>query len=121
MANGSRAGRNRTIVLSPQEKSLYASRLLHLNGCVSADAINNATINQDIFHVLPLLPDQLIDLLFIDPPYNLSKSFNGTAFKQRGLDEYASWFDSLISQCIRLLKPNASIYICGDWRSSAAI
>ncbi len=106
---------------SPQEKSLYASRLLHLDGSVPKDALNNVTLNQDIFHVLPLLPDQCIDLLFIDPPYNLTKSFNGTVFQQRGLDEYASWFDSLIKQFIRLLKPYASLYVCGDWRSSAAI
>jgi site-specific DNA-methyltransferase (adenine-specific) len=121
MASSIRAERNRTIVLSTQEKDLYSSRLLRLDKAESVDTIKNTTINQDIFHVLPLLPDQCIDLLFIDPPYNITKSFNGTVFRKRGLDEYASWFDSFIGQIVRLLKPTASIYVCGDWRSSAAI
>jgi len=59
--------------------------------------------------------------MFADPPYNLTKSFNDRRFKQTSIDEYAEWLDSWLSQTIRLLKPTASVYICGDWRSSAAI
>src|SRR5437764_4774325 len=113
--------RQRKNTLSPEEKPFYSSRLLHLNKPTSIDTITNTTINQDIFEVLPLLPEQFIDLLFIDPPYNITKSFNGKLFKQKELDEYAAWFDSFISLLVRLLKPTASIYVCGDWRSSAAI
>ncbi len=112
---------NRSIVLSTQEKLLYLSRLLRLDKPVPVEIINNTTINQDIFHLLPHLPDHCIDLLFIDPPYNITKSFNGIVFRKRGLDEYAAWFDSFIGQIVRLLKPTSSIYICADWRSSAAI
>jgi site-specific DNA-methyltransferase (adenine-specific) len=118
MAKGKR---NRSIVLSTQEKLLYLSRLQRLDKPVPVEIINNTTINQDIFHLLPHLPDQCVDLLFIDPPYNITKSFNGTVFRKRGLDEYAAWFDPFIGQIVRLLKPTSSIYICADWRSSAAI
>jgi site-specific DNA-methyltransferase (adenine-specific) len=100
---------------------MYRSSLLRLGQPVPVDIITNTTINQDIFHLLPLLPDQCIDLLFIDPPYNITKSFNNTVFRKRGLDEYTSWFASFIAQFTRLLKPTASIYVCADWRSSAAI
>lgn len=31
------------------------------------------------------------------------------------------WIDSWLRKMIRLLKPTASIYVCGDWRSSTAI
>lgn len=119
--NRNRGERNRSIVLSTQEKLLYISRLLRLDKPVPVEIINNTTINQDIFHLVPHLPDQCIDLLFIDPPYNITKSFNGTVFRKRGLDEYAAWFDSFIGQIVRLLKPTSSIYICADWRSSTAI
>jgi len=123
MAKGNldRGERNRSIVLSTQEMQIYRSRLLRLDKPVPIDIITNTTINQDIFHLLPLLPDHSIDLLFIDPPYNITKSFNSTVFRKRGLDEYASWFTSFIAQFSRLLKPTASIYVCADWRSSAAI
>lgn len=121
MTDSLRAGRNRTITLSTQEIATYFPRLLHINEAISASEIVNRTIHQDIFDVPPLLPEHFVDLLFIDPPYNITKSFNGTVFKQRGLDDYAMWLDSVMNHLIRLLKPTASIYVCGDWRSSAAI
>ena len=31
------------------------------------------------------------------------------------------WLESWLPKMIRLLKPGASVYICGDWRSSTAI
>ncbi|MGI8655976.1 MAG: DNA-methyltransferase [Pyrinomonadaceae bacterium] len=79
------------------------------------------TICQDVFDVLQNLPDKFIDLLFADPPYNLSKSFNEHRFQQTSLDKYEEWLDSWLCKTLRLLKPTASVYICGDWRSSAAI
>ena len=121
MTASPRAERNRTIVLSPQERQQYLSRLRRLDAPTSLSALKNSTIHQDIFTVLPLLEEPSIDLLFIDPPYNITKSFNGRVFKQKDLDDYAAWFDSLLKSCVRLLKPTASIYICGDWRSSKDI
>lgn len=121
MLDGIRAERNRTIALSSQEKEAYRSRLRYLDAPINVDAVENSTICQDIDSILPLLPDGFVDLLFIDPPYNLTKSFNGKVFQQKGLEEYAQWLDSLMRQFVRLLKPTASIYVCGDWRSSAAI
>lgn len=74
-----------------------------------------------MFEALQHLPDCAVDLLFADPPYNLAKSFNRWRFRQTSVDTYEAWLDSWIAQTVRLLKPAASIYICGDWRSSAAI
>ena len=116
-----RAPRNRTITLSDKEKENYRSKLLKINGSVSLKQILNRVINQDIFRVVEFLPSQFIDLLFIDPPYNLAKTFNTRSFKQMSVEQYMEWVDSWLQKMIRLLKPTASIYICGDWRSSSAI
>lgn len=121
MVEAFRAGRNRTITLSLEERQKYSSRLLQLHAVTSLEEIKNTTLHQDVFTALPLLKDQLIDLLFIDPPYNLTKSFHGRVFKQRDLDEYAEWFDSVVKLLHPLLSPHASIYVCGDWHSSAAL
>jgi site-specific DNA-methyltransferase (adenine-specific) len=121
MTTSLRAERNRTIVLSSEEKQHYLSRLRQLTTATPASALKNSTIHQDVFTVLPLIEEPSIDMLFIDPPYNITKSFNGRVFRQRDLDDYASWFDALLKSCMRLLKPTASIYVCGDWHSSAAI
>ncbi len=116
-----RAPRNRTITLSSSERQLYRSRLLHLSDSVTLDEVVNKTIHQDLFEVLDWLPEKSIDLLFADPPYNLEKSFNGRSFSQLPLSDYENWLDSWISKVVRVLKPTASIYVCGDWRSSTAI
>jgi len=95
--------------------------LLKLTSPVSLAQIENKTINQDVFEAIDYLPDRFVDLLFADPPYNLNKTFNQTAFKAMESEQYAQWLDSWIKKVVRLLKPNASVYICGDWKSSSLV
>jgi site-specific DNA-methyltransferase (adenine-specific) len=83
--------------------------------------VTEALICGDAFSVLPKLPKQSIDLLFADPPYNLNKSFGSERFREKEHSEYATWLHSWLKLCVPLLKNTASIYICGDWRSSAVI
>ncbi len=116
-----RAPRNRTITISADEISWYSKNLFRLLGYTQPQDIENRTINQDLFEILDWLPDAFVDLLFIDPPYNLTKSFNNTHFQQRPLDEYTEWFESWFPRLLRILKPTASIYICADWQSSSAV
>jgi site-specific DNA-methyltransferase (adenine-specific) len=117
----SRAPRNRTVTLTPQEREIYRKRLLPLSGEMSVADIENKTIRQDLFEVLDWLPSSFVDLLFVDPPYNLTKSFNGEIFKERPIEEYRAWLESWFPKLLRTLKPTGSVYICGDWRSSSAI
>jgi site-specific DNA-methyltransferase (adenine-specific) len=116
-----KAPRNRTITLSTKEKVFYQQRLHKLSGKVQASDLENTTINQDLFEILDWLPTGFVDLLFIDPPYNLTKSFNGSLFRERSIEEYQQWFQSWFPKLVATLKPTASVYICGDWRSSSAI
>lgn len=116
-----RAPRNRTITLSDGDISHLKKRLVKINKPVSIKEIENKTIHQDIFQTLDYLPDSFVDLVFVDPPYNLNKTFNATSFKEMESEKYEQWLDSWVSKLIRILKPHASIYICGDWKSSGAI
>lgn len=116
-----RAPRNRTLNLTDAERKTYRARLLRLSKPASLDAVVNRTLCGDIFTVLDYLPANSVDLLFADPPYNLAKSFNQRAFAQLPLAEYETWLETWLVKLPRLLKPTASVYICGDWRSSAAI
>jgi site-specific DNA-methyltransferase (adenine-specific) len=117
----SRAPRNRTLTLSTEELEHYQQRLLKLEGTVEVEAVLNQTINQDLLEVLDKFPTSFVDLLFIDPPYNLTKTFGETEFKERSLSAYQEWLESWLPQLLKTLKPTASVYICGDWHSSAAI
>ena len=110
-----RSKRNRTIVLTEAEREKYREELAKVDSSVSLGQIWNKEINQDVFEVLDLLPSGFVDLLFVDPPYNLTKTFNGRSFKQKSIDQYAEWMDSWLRKITRLLKPTASVYLCGDW------
>lgn len=121
MADKKRAARNRTIVLADDDVVKYSKRLVRLSEPVELKDILNRTINQDIFEVLPFLPDSFVDLMIIDPPYNLNKDFNGRRFTSMSVDQYSEWVDKWLSQLIRLLKPTATVYICSDWRSSTSV
>jgi site-specific DNA-methyltransferase (adenine-specific) len=116
-----RAPRNRTIILEEEEKTKYIPRLLQLCKPAILQQVINRTINQDLFQVLDFLPKQSIDLLLIDPPYNLSKTFNSSRFKKQDLNTYTDWLDSCLAGLEGMLKPTASIYICCDWQSSPAV
>ena len=120
-SNGKRAPLNRTLTLSASELTRYSSSLTKLEAPASIENVRDKFFCQDVFTAFPFLPEQSVDLMFADPPYNLTKSFNDRRFKKKSIDEYAEWLDSWLAQTVRVLKPTASIYICGDWRCSAAI
>lgn len=117
-----RASRNRTIALSSEEFNLYQKKLLNLSSPVTVQQIQNRTINQNLFEILAWLPQQSVDLLFLDPPYNLTKTFSPeNSFQQRTIAQYQEWLETWFPHLVKVLKPTASVYICGDWRSAAAI
>lgn len=117
--NKPKAQRNRTITLTDEEIKLYQKNLVYLTDPV--EVISDKTIHQDTFEALKFLPENSFDLFFSDPPYNLNKKFGEAKFQETSIDEYEIWLDSWLSQTVKLLKPTASVYICGDWRSSSAI
>ena len=109
------------MTLSEEEIALYKPGLVTLESPASVDQVQDKIVCNDVFCVIRNLPDASVDLMFADPPYNLNKSFNDRQFRKTSLAEYSEWLDSWLSQTVRILKPTASVYICGDWRCSAAI
>ena len=72
------------------------------------------------FDVLDQLPEQFADLLILDPPYNLDKQFADRKFGRRSHDEYLQYLESWFPRLLKVLRPHASVYLCGDWQCSAA-
>jgi len=62
MTDITRAGRNRTIELSEQEKQYYLARLLSIDTLTAVKTLKNTTVNQDTFTALPLLIHRIISL-----------------------------------------------------------
>lgn len=121
MEKKERAANNRTLTLESEEIEGLKSRLLTESNISAETDIVNRTLNGDILKMLEFVPDGFADLIIIDPPYNLSKNFNGMKFasrSQEGYDEYlATWFPAVCKK----LKSNGSLYICGDWKCTSSL
>ena len=102
-----RAGRNRTLVVTEDEKRILSQKLINLSeySKVEKNDILDKTILGDLLEVIDKIPNEIADLIIIDPPYNLSKDFNGYKFKSLSNEEYlkylCSWFPKVASK----LKP----------------
>lgn len=116
-----KADRNKTIDITVEEGRHYLDRCIKLSEQQSLDEIIDKTINGDTFEVLSLLPKNCVDLLIVDPPYNLDKNYNGNKFKKTSDDLYEEYTEKWISLVKPLLKENATIYVCCDWKSSIII
>lgn len=121
MSGKRRAPRNRTLTLDEGEISTLSSRLMSIAAPVAFEDVGDRILNQNLFELLDWLPAQCADVLFLDPPYNLTKSFNGHTFKERSNEAYYHWLESWFPQLLRTLKPTGTVYICGDWKSSGAL
>jgi len=116
-----KAPRNRTLTLTDEDKFNYSYKLLALSEPVKIEDVLNKTINQDLLEIASFLPSNFVDLLIVDPPYNLNKSFNGTSFKKTNFDEYEDYTRNWLEKIFHTLKPDASVYVCSDWETSLSI
>ena len=118
-----RAGRNRTLVLTDEDKTKLREKLItdKTNLLNHKFEYLDKTINADLLTVLPLLPDEFADLIIIDPPYNLTKNFGGKVFNERKDSAYEEYLETWFSSVCKKLKSNGSLYLCVDWKCTAAL
>jgi site-specific DNA-methyltransferase (adenine-specific) len=117
----SRSPRNKTLSLSISEKREILKRSKHVDFQAKESDLKNSIIHQDLFDVIKFLPDNFVDLMVVDPPYNLTKIYGNTKFNKAKKENYVDWFESWINEVRRCLKPNASLYVCSDWQTSSLI
>jgi len=113
--------RNKTIDISIEDGKEYLDLCLKIEHKARIEDIKDRIIIGDTFKVMGLLPKDFVDLLIVDPPYNLRKDYHGNVFKKTNRDEYRKFTVSWIEKVLPLLKKNASVYVCCDWESSMVI
>jgi site-specific DNA-methyltransferase (adenine-specific) len=117
-----RAPRNRTLTLSDNERKIFRKHIFYPNSeSLSPLAITNKTICADLFSILGKLPNSFVDVLIIDPPYNLDKDFHGIKFSKMDDAAYLEYLRSWFPRILNTLKPNGSVYLCGEWKSSSCL
>ena len=111
--------RNRTIVIYDDEReSLRRDIVFEIKPGMVFD---NKTICGDLIDILRLMPDGYADLIVLDPPYNLTKDFNSVRFSAMKEKEYEDYLRSWFGLVCGKLKPSGSVYLCGDWKSTASL
>lgn|SRR5579883_3090017 len=115
-----RAPRNRTQEVREVEAKALRERLLSVEG-LKSESILGRTVLGDCFRAFDVLPRAIVDLLVLDPPYNLNKKFGGSSFSRVPVAEYTKWLRQLFAAVKPLLKSTATVYICGDWFTSTSI
>ncbi len=116
-----KAPRNKTITLTLKEETALARRAVKFAPFAKNPPLENQIVWQDTFYAMRHIPDNFADLMVVDPPYNLTKNFSKNMFYRTDMQTYKKWLDKWLSKTVRILKPNASIYICSDWQSSLVI
>ncbi len=113
--------RNQTLTLTVADRLRLGDRLMTQLPAQPLSHPPQGTIWGNCQSWISWLPLAFVDLLILDPPYNLSKTFNHQHFPQQAISDYTHWLEQLLSQLKPLLKPTASIYLCGDWLTSISI
>lgn len=72
----------------------------------------NTVYNEDCVQGLKKIPDDTVQIIIADCPYNIGKDFQNDSDRQT-LEKYLSWCDEWITECLRILKPNGTMYIYG--------
>ena len=119
-ASNMKSERNKTIDISVKEGKKYLDKCLTKKD-KSHFGERDIIINGDTFEILPFIEDKSVDLLIVDPPYNLTKKFGGMNFKKTDTDSYAEYTKKWLEAVLPKLKDTASVYICCDWQSSMVI
>lgn len=74
--------------------------------------IDHKIYQGDVIEVLQnKIKDNSIDLIFVDPPYNIGKDFNGLMDKWKNDKDYLNWCYQWIALCLKKLKDNGSFYV----------
>ncbi|MBE6358469.1 MAG: site-specific DNA-methyltransferase [Lentisphaerae bacterium] len=122
MTGKERAPRNRTLqLMEPERKEFFSRCLIPGKSALTLPEITCRTLCGDFFKSAALLPRGFADLIIADPPYNLTKSFNGKLFSRKSAAAYEKYTRQWLELTAPLLKPGGSIYVCCDWSTSLIV
>lgn len=118
-----RASNNRTLILEDAERPSLQAMIKTVDDLQHSQPLPwlDAVICADMMDAMRWIPDEVADLIILDPPYNLSRNFGKTTFVARKEEMYEEYLCSWMHDVCNKLKPTGSLYLCGDWRCTAAM
>ena len=116
-----KSDRNKTLDLPLNECEEYLEKCVFPKRPLSPEELQDKVFCGDFFSIAPLIPDCSFPLIIADPPYNLRKDYAGEVFSRKNDREYEEFTRSWLTEIKRLARPDASVYVCCDWKTSLII
>ena len=110
-----RSAKNKTLNLSEEQERKYLAL------CPKKYVSDDCVIKGDCMEIMWDIPHSSVDLMIVDPPYNMYKKFGSEEFSRQSMAEYEKYTRSCIERALPLLKKTASVYVCCDWFSGITI
>lgn len=110
-----RSAKNKTLNLSEEQERKYLAL------CPKKYVSDDCMIKGDCMEIMWDIPHSSVDLMIVDPPYNMYKKFGSEEFSRQSMAEYEKYTRSWIERALPLLKKTASVYVCCDWFSGITI
>ena len=110
-----RSAKNKTLNLSEEQERKYLAL------CPKKYVSDDCVIKGDCMVIMWDIPHSSVDLMIVDPPYNMYKKFGSEEFSRQSMAEYEKYTRSWIERALPLLKKTASVYVCCDWFSGITI
>lgn len=85
------------------------------------EVVMDSIVCADMLEVIDSVPDGKMNLIIIDPPYNLRKDYGNNEFRQMKDDKYEEWLRLWLPKVCRKLTNDGSLYLCGDWHNTASL
>ena len=104
-----RAPRNRTLEIQAAELKAFREKLLSVED-LKSESFLDRTILGNCFEAFDALPKATVDLLILDPPYNLNKKFGASTFSRMPVAEYTNWLRQLDAMPLQVLALSKMIY-----------
>jgi DNA modification methylase len=72
---------------------------------------NHKLIVGDCIEIMKSMPNESVDLVVTDPPFNIGKDYGEYYKDEKKFDDYIEWCQAWLKECIRLLKSTGSLYL----------
>ena len=66
--------------------------------------------NVDCIELMKCIPDNSVNMIFADPPFNLNKKYN-TYKDNLDFEDYMSWTAEWLTACARILRDDGSLFL----------
>lgn len=96
-------------LIDSRDKSGAHNNVLHGNFIPQIPKMINKVYNCDVLDILKKLPNESVDLLYIDPDYNVGIDYRGTKYKLKW-DAYIDWYGKIVTESMRVMKSKGNLF-----------